>query len=179
MPIHSLNIFDRRGKTLFTKTYSSAAAQQQQQLQANNTSDEDPLSEQRKLVFGMLFSLRELVGSLTPEDEPAALHSIRTGASTIHNYETSSGLRFSMFATNDADGRGGPDAPAIRDALRHIYTDIWVETVVRSPLYRPGNMLSADDMDRGPDFAAGKFDIRSTNFEKKLDSFLQSMPWFR
>ena len=27
----------------------------------------EQLSEQRKLIFGMLFSLRELVGSLTPE----------------------------------------------------------------------------------------------------------------
>lgn len=176
---HILNIFDRRGKTLFTKTYSSQAAQQGQQLVAQNTSDEDVLAEQRKLVFGMLFSLRELVGSLTPEEEPAALHSVRTGASTIHNYETASGLRFSMYTNNDAHASTskGSDAPSIRDALRHIYTEIWVETVVRSPLYRPGEMVSADEA--RADVAAGKFDIRSTNFEKKLDAFLQSMPWFR
>jgi hypothetical protein len=29
------------------------------------------------------------------------------------------------------------------------------------------------------DGGEGRFDIRSTNFEQKLDAFLQSMPWFR
>ena len=31
--------------------------------------DAEQLSEQRKLIFGMLFSLRELVGSLTPDGD--------------------------------------------------------------------------------------------------------------
>ena len=85
-----------------------------------------------------------------------------------------------MFTNNDAQvalSSKGVASPSIRDALRHIYTEIWVETVVRSPLYRPGKMVSADE--GGSDITMGKFDIRSTNFEKKLDVFLQSMPWFR
>jgi len=72
MTVHSLHIFDRKGKTLFSKTYSQPAAIGQQQLrQASQgaAADEDPVDEQRKLVFGMLFSLRELVGSLAPEGE--------------------------------------------------------------------------------------------------------------
>lgn len=72
MTVHSLHIFDRKGKTLFTKTYSQAAAMGQAQLRAQAVGapgEEDPLDEQRKLVFGMLFSLRELVGSLAPEGE--------------------------------------------------------------------------------------------------------------
>lgn len=52
MTVHSIHIFDRKGKTLFTKKYSSSST--------NDT-------ELRQLVFGMLFSLRELVASLTPE----------------------------------------------------------------------------------------------------------------
>ena len=73
MTVHCIHIFDRKGKTLFTKTYSSAATQQQLQLQQTGIAEpgSEPLDEQRKLVFGMLFSLRELVGSLTPEDEAA------------------------------------------------------------------------------------------------------------
>ena len=115
-----------------------------------------------------------------PTPSTTALHSVKTGASTIHNYETLSGLRFAMFTNNDAQvalSSKGVASPSIRDALRHIYTEIWVETVVRSPLYRPGKMVSADE--GGSDITMGKFDIRSTNFEKKLDVFLQSMPWFR
>jgi len=71
MAVHSLHIFDRKGKTLFSKTYSKAAAIGQQQLRqtSQGPAEEDPVDEQRKLVFGMLFSLRELVGSLAPEGE--------------------------------------------------------------------------------------------------------------
>jgi len=97
MTVHSFHIFDRRGKTLFTKTYSSAANQQQnkimQQQQSslmdksssventggnsdnvNNLNQEsitnviNPLDEQRKLVFGMLFSLNELMSNLAPKN---------------------------------------------------------------------------------------------------------------
>ena len=71
MTVHSLHIFDRKGKTLFSKTYSQAAAVRQQQIRqtSQRPAEEDPVDEQRKLVFGMLFSLRELVGSLAPEGE--------------------------------------------------------------------------------------------------------------
>jgi hypothetical protein len=61
MPVHSLHIFDRKGKTLFTKRYIKTSQPPEQ--------DDEFLAEQRKLVFGMLFSLRELAGSLAPRDE--------------------------------------------------------------------------------------------------------------
>ena len=68
--MHSIHVFDRKGKTLYTKTYSSIATKNQQQiLQQNDDQDGNPLEEQRKLVFGMIFSLRELVGQLTPKGE--------------------------------------------------------------------------------------------------------------
>lgn len=60
------------------------------------------------------------------------------------------------------DNNNTEASPAIRTALKYIYTDLWVELVVRSPLYTPGEM-----------------DIRSTNFEQKLDAYLTPMPWFR
>lgn len=60
MTVHAIHIFDRKGKTLFTKRYTPS--------KQSSTQDAEQLSEQRKLIFGMLFSLRELVGSLTPEN---------------------------------------------------------------------------------------------------------------
>jgi hypothetical protein len=70
MVVHSITIFDRKGKTVFTKTFSQAALKQQQILQETGPADpgSDAVTEQRKLVFGMLFSLREILGSLSPED---------------------------------------------------------------------------------------------------------------
>jgi len=70
---------------------------------------------------------------------------------------------------------------SLQAALKHIYSEIWVECVVRSPLYRPGDIrVNEGSMeDGGGKDTAGRFDIKSTNFEQKLDAFLQSMPWFR
>eukprot|EP00560_Eucampia_antarctica_P006378 CAMPEP_0197827962 /NCGR_PEP_ID=MMETSP1437-20131217/4628_1 /TAXON_ID=49252 ORGANISM="Eucampia antarctica, Strain CCMP1452" /NCGR_SAMPLE_ID=MMETSP1437 /ASSEMBLY_ACC=CAM_ASM_001096 /LENGTH=156 /DNA_ID=CAMNT_0043429005 /DNA_START=39 /DNA_END=506 /DNA_ORIENTATION=- len=156
MTVHCIHIFDRRGKTLFTKTYSQAAAQQQLVLQKTGLAEPggDVLDEQRKLVFGMLFSLRELIGGLTPEGQAASLDSIQTGASTVHNYETLSGMRFAIYTKNNYQSNnnnpnntttsrkhsitgsgsssthglkeeGGDDGSSIHKALRHIYSDLW------------------------------------------------------
>lgn len=176
MTVHALHIFDRKGKTLFTKRFSS--------IKQSPAQDAEQLAEQRKLIFGMLFSLRELVGSLTPEGASPALHSVKTGAGTLHCYETISGLRLALYANNDPvmtttlGARGGGDAAptSFQAALRHIYSDIWVECVVRSPLYRPEDMRVGPE---GGDGRAGRFDIKSTNFEARLNAYLTSMPWFR
>jgi trafficking protein particle complex subunit 1 len=75
MGVHSIIVFDRRGKTLFTKRYTkkeslnNSSTTTQQQLQQQLQEEEEQQSEMRKLVFGMLFSLREMVGSLAPESD--------------------------------------------------------------------------------------------------------------
>jgi trafficking protein particle complex subunit 1 len=155
MTVHSLHIFDRKGRTLFTKRYAPKS----------NTENVDPeqLSEQRKLVFGMLFSLREVATSLSPVTTTdsgggsnrngsggsggGGLYSVKTGASTMYNYETASGLRFALYVTNpknagesssmmDANATAQTGA-SIRTALAHIYNELWIQCVIRSPLYRP------------------------------------------
>jgi hypothetical protein len=76
MTVHALHIFDRKGKTLFTKRYTNSKSTPAQ--------DAEQLSEQRKLIFGMLFSLRELMGSLTPEGEtPGKLDAAAAAAMII------------------------------------------------------------------------------------------------
>lgn len=183
MTVHSFHIFDRKGKTLFTKRY----------IKSPGAEDEEQLSEQRKLIFGMLFSLRELSSSLSPIDGPGDLQLVKTGATTLYNYETVSGLRFVLYTTAEtavmsttglnapAGGTLSPSGPGgssvsgststmtnpvitekIRGALKHIYEHIWVTFVVRSPMYQPFE----------PNIAA-------TNFEASLDNFLKGMPWFR
>jgi hypothetical protein len=79
----------------------------------------------------------------------------------LHNYETISGIRFALYTSNTSD----QSQAAVRSALKHIYTHIWVDCVVRSPLYKPSK--------------EGPMDISSTNFESKIDAYLQSMTWFR
>jgi hypothetical protein len=151
MPVHSLHIFDRKGKTLFTKTF----------VKEKETQDLETLSEQRKLVFGMLFSLREIAAALTPQgNSNKDLHCVRTAASTLYNYETNSGMRFSLFVTEDA---ANPlHSASIRTALDYIYNDLYINFVTRSPLYRP----------KEPN-------VQETNFEAKLDAYLGQQTWYR
>jgi hypothetical protein len=71
-------------------------------------------------------------------------------------------------------------------ALKHIYSEIWVECVVRSPLYRPED-IQVDPIVEGKENSSNidssssslRFSISSTNFEAKLDAYLASMSWFR
>jgi hypothetical protein len=148
MPVHSLHVFDRRGKTLFTKQY----------IKGKDAQDLETLSEQRKLVFGMLYSLRETADALTPEGRSTDLHLVRTGASTLYTYETKSEMRFAMYVADD----NASNAASIRQALSHVYNELWILYVIRSPLYRP----------KEPN-------VQETNFEGKLDAFFGQQPWFR
>ena len=187
MTVHSFHIFDRKGKTLFTKRYvpkRSSSSFAELNLEESKE-EEEQLSEQRKLVFGMLFSLRELCGSLSPttSDEnngPGELQMVKTGSSTLYNYETASGLRFVLYTTpetsystsssstttTEGEEQTGMTSPAVtanvRAALKHIYEHIWVSMVIRSPMYKPYDP-----------------DIKSTNFEASLDSYLKTMAWFK
>ena len=219
MTVHSFHVFDRKGKTLFTKCYVKTP--KEDKTQEEILAEREQLSEQRKLVFGMLFSLRELSSSLSPAEGPGDLQMVKTGASTLYNYETVSGLRFVLYTTSDTPNvvssssnhsttttpqssvHGGGNAPVltaptatgfvnaataadssssgnnssasglsgtnpaitgdIRSSLQHIYENIWVTSVIRSPMYRPNSSES----------------IKSTNFEADLDTYFKRMSWFR
>ena len=168
MAVHSLHIFDRTGKTLFTKRYAKPDI-------ANPTEEPEQLSEQRKLVFGMIFSLREITKLLASSPQAAAsgLHSVETGKCTLYHYESASGLRFALYCSNSDSTRSGPGDgagtntsstnynKAIRTALAQVYNELWIQCVTRSPLYTPT-----------------AHNVQDTNFEQSLDAFLKAQPWF-
>jgi trafficking protein particle complex subunit 1 len=153
MTVHSLHIFDRKGRTLFTKRYAAVSE--------GENEDPEQLAEQRKLVFGMLFSLREIATSLSPEGtKDTSIHFVKTGASTLYNFESNSGLRFSLYMSNNK--KTHDSAKSIRTALQHIYNDLWINNVTRSPVYIP----------TAPNVA-------STSFEQNLDAFFAAQTWFK
>jgi Sybindin-like family len=211
MTVHSFHIFDRRGKTLFTKRYFKVQGEQEETAAQK--------SDQQKLIYGMLHSLKEICGTMSPlQDDVGDVHLIKTGAATVYNLETVSGLRFVIFTTAETSvGRspsssgpqvtsptsttpiltspagtsGGTNTPIasppsshsahglavpnttnlmtlphvtaqIRSSLQHIYEHLWVNLVVRSPLYQPQQP-----------------NLEATNFEVSLDNYLKGMPWFR
>jgi trafficking protein particle complex subunit 1 len=177
MAVHTIHIFDRKGKTLFTKRYYPTATNDND----NSNTDSEQLSEQRKLVFGMVYSLREITKMLTPitnnsssTDTDTGLHSVQTGASTLHTYETNSGLRLCLYTTNHTvvgtnnvvdtnnyNTTTSSNAKSIRHALQYIYHELWIQCVTRSPMYTPTSP-----------------NVIETNFETNLDTYLKAQPWF-
>jgi trafficking protein particle complex subunit 1 len=70
-----------------------------------------------KLIFGAVFSLRNMVRKLGGDDD--AFISYRTAQYKLHYYETPSSLRFAMLTE--------PGAPGMRNVLHQIYINLWVE----------------------------------------------------
>jgi len=152
MPVDTFHIFDRKGKTLFTKQYKKDDKENDDEI------DEEYLSERRKLVFGMLFSLKDITSSLTPEGSEKGLHTVRTGGSVLYNFETASGLKFALYTTSMPQSSD----KAVREALNYVYNQLWMQCVIRSPLYNPIDP-----------------NVSATNFEKTLDGYFSSQPWFK
>ncbi|ORX75423.1 Sybindin-like protein [Anaeromyces robustus] len=129
-----------------------------------NTKNNDmKWEEEAKLVYGVVYSLRNLCRKLSsvngvPEksekdddkiDEDRGFLSYKTNSYKLHYYETASGLKFVVCSD--------PRTPNLQDMLHQIYRDIYVEYVVKNPLYHSDN-----------DY------INNTLFKNKLHEFIKS-----
>lgn len=141
-------IYNRKGKCLFYKEW----------LRPLNTLLDDP-EEEKKLVFGMIYSLKDLTSKLTPDlpsnsssgNGSGGLQTVRTNAFSLHHYQSVSGIIFVLNLD--------PDAPYQSQVFDHIYSTLYVDYVVRNPLYRRQN----------PDEP-----ISSPIFQSKLEEYLVS-----
>lgn len=113
-------IFNRQGVPLFYKEWA-------------RSSPSKDLKEEQKLMFGFLFSLKQLVGKMSPK-RGGGFYACSTSAYKLHYYETASGFRF-VLTTDLA-------AADMREALRYIYAQIFVEYLTKNPLYNPGEAIS-------------------------------------
>mmetsp|Transcript_35834 Transcript_35834/g.78242 ORF Transcript_35834/g.78242 Transcript_35834/m.78242 type:complete len:142 (-) Transcript_35834:152-577(-) len=113
-------IFNREGVCLHYHEWSRPRA-------ARNESDD------RKMMFGLLFSLKAFVSKADPssngEEEPTFV-SYRTDKYKLHYLENPSGIRFVLLSQ--------PNAGEMREFLKHVYDTCYVEHVVKNPLYSPG-----------------------------------------
>lgn len=117
--LYTLQIFNRQGQPLYYREWSRPVAVKD-------------LKEEHKLMFGFLFSLKQLVGKMTPRK--GGFYACSTSAYRLHYFETASGLRFVL--TTDLS------ATDMREALRHVYSQIYVECLTKNPLYTPGEPIS-------------------------------------
>lgn len=117
--IYNIYIFNKRGACLYyrewNRPYNSFSATAQ--------------DEERKLVYGMILSIKDLIGKMKSSPLDDGLHCLKTNTFTLHHYETRSGLRFVL--NSDV---GTPDLHA---NLVEIYGNLFVEFVTKNPTFDP------------------------------------------
>lgn len=84
---------------------------------ASSTAIARRAADDAKLVFGTVFSLRNMTRKLGGEDD--AFISYRTAHYKLHYYETPTNLRFALLTE--------PGALSMRNVLHQIYINLWVE----------------------------------------------------
>lgn len=116
MPPSQAQAHDPGAPTTITTTTNSSSKKPPSAAAANDA----------KLVFGTVFSLRNMVRKLGGDDD--AFVSYRTAQYKLHYYETASSLRLVML-TDTA-------TLSMRNVLHQIYINLWVEYGTHPPQHK-------------------------------------------
>ncbi|KAF6040395.1 TRAPPC1 [Bugula neritina] len=111
-----------------------------------------PKDEEFQNMYGMLFSLRSFVKRLSPLDCKDGFLNYQTSKYKLHYYETPSGLKLVMNTSTDVGD--------IRETLRQLYGQIYVEYVVKNPLCPLDKPITSDF------------------FKDKLETFIKALPFY-
>mmetsp|Transcript_18119 Transcript_18119/g.57901 ORF Transcript_18119/g.57901 Transcript_18119/m.57901 type:complete len:113 (+) Transcript_18119:195-533(+) len=101
------------------------------------------MADDHKLMFGFLFSLKQLVNKMAPRGSGGGLHACSTSTYKLHYFETASGLRFVLCT--------GLAAGDLRETLRRLYADIYVETLTKNPLHRLDEPITCKSFEQAVD----------------------------
>ncbi|KAF4437785.1 hypothetical protein F53441_12965 [Fusarium austroafricanum] len=146
MVVYSFHIFDRHTECVYSKSWLPSSS-------GSETAAPSTSSDDAKLLFGTVFSLRNMVRKLGGDDD--AFISYRTSQYKLHFYETPANLRF-VILTDTA-------TLSMRNVLHQIYINLWVEYVVKNPLapveHKNGN------------------GVKNELFELGLDQFIRGLMW--
>ncbi|KAI4177822.1 MAG: hypothetical protein Q9188_000033 [Gyalolechia gomerana] len=131
MVVYSFYIFDRHAECVYKKKWtprpnSTGYKGQQPNGLPDGASQPKALSaeDDAKLIFGTIFSLRNMVRKLGGPDDNFI--SYRTGHYKLHYYETPTSLKFVMVTDTKTNN--------LRIVLHQIYVSLYVEYVVKNPL---------------------------------------------
>ncbi|KAF1933665.1 snare-like protein [Didymella exigua CBS 183.55] len=105
-------------------------------------------ADDEKLIFGLVFSLRNMVTKLGGADD--TFLSYRTGEYKLHYYETPTRMKFVMLTDTKV--------PNLRQYLYQIWANLYVEYVVKNPL--------------APMEHPGGVGVSNELFERGLEAFL-------
>ncbi|KAF2012711.1 snare-like protein [Aaosphaeria arxii CBS 175.79] len=164
MVLYSFYIFDRHTECIYSRRWtprptSSSGKTARPQSGSSITSGDGTVTNRRnmshaddeKLIFGLVFSLRNMVQKLGGEDD--TFLSYRTGEYKLHYYETPTRMKFVMLTDTKQNN--------LRPYLHQIWANLYVEYVVKNPLApveHPGGVGVANEM-----------------FERGLDTFITAV----
>lgn len=152
MTIYNLYIFDKYGTLMYYSEWNRIK-------QSGITREEEA-----KLMYGMLFSIKSFVNKISPTDPKEGFLFYKTNKYALHYLETASGLRFVtdrfsfFFFEEFMDFRDftiefsiyrfvlntDTAASSVKEYLQQYYANIWVEYVVKNPLWIPGTPVTSD-----------------------------------
>lgn len=134
MVVYSFYIFDRHAECIYTKRWlppSTSSSGRGSRPSSQAIVNGGPharaalsVEDDAKLIFGTVYSLRNMVRKLGGEDD--SFLSYRTSQYKLHYYETPTNTKFVMLT----DTKSG----SMRIALQQIYVNCYVEYVVKNPL---------------------------------------------
>jgi hypothetical protein len=131
LAVHEFFIFERSGRLLFHRNFSRA---------------EGVADERGKLVYGVLFSLKQMIPSLAPPDQitEEGIRSLTTGAFTLHSFESPTGYRFAVVTSVSSILQ----QLEVRANLEKIFSEIFVNLVMMDPTYKPGSKIESVVFDK-------------------------------
>ncbi|TID19341.1 trafficking protein particle complex 1 [Venturia nashicola] len=138
MVVYSFHIFDRHTECVYSRRWtprpiSSSTKGQRPQSDISTVSNNDTVvggrkalsrEDDAKLIFGVVFSLRNIVRNIGGEDN--SFISYRTAEYKLHYYETPTKMKFVMVTDTKTSN--------LRVALHQIWANLFVEYVVKNPL---------------------------------------------
>ncbi|KAJ4462834.1 putative trafficking protein particle complex 1 [Paratrimastix pyriformis] len=141
MTIFNFLIFNPSGLCLYFKEFPAATSSK------NNP-------DSWKLMYGLLHGLKGFSQFMAPRPSPSGryLRCLSTHEYKLHCFETATCVRF-VISTD-------PRTPDLHDQLATIYNTLYVEYVIKNPLYKLGDRIDCE------------------LFVTRLDSYLRSLPCF-
>jgi len=123
--LFNLYIFNKSGNCIYYEEW-------------NRKKPSGNLAEEQKLMFGMLFSLKSFVTKTSPKpiDDKTGFHCYKTSTYKLHFYETPTSVKFIILSD--------PNTPDLREDLKKLYSQIYVEYVVKNPLYKLNDVIKCE-----------------------------------
>ncbi|XP_056884028.1 trafficking protein particle complex subunit 1 isoform X1 [Takifugu flavidus] len=162
MTVHNLYIFDRNGSCLYYNEWNrkKQAGISKDEVVSEGFKIPGKLGELKvsvflqefKLMYGMLFSIRSFVSKISPSDMKDGFLSFQTSKYRLHYYETASGLKFVLNTDLSVSNA--------RDTLQHIYSNLYVEFIVKNPVGSSSHSLDSE------------------LFSSRLEAFIKALPYY-